>query len=244
MSLLTGFWQEYWTFPAAEGRVRRMTRAHRLARILTILRAGGGPHRAEDLAARLGVSPRTLYRDMDRLVAAGVPVEGTRGRGYHLADMVALPPVLLTADELEALQLGIAIVAQADDPDLRDAAERLADKIDAALPEEGVAAPEAWHLGSLPRPDAARVFALIGTLRSAIRGRQKLDLVYAARGDDDAPRRVRPLRLDHAGRIWTLLAWCESTGDFALFRVDLIARATPLPELFVEEEGKRARDYR
>lgn len=224
----------------ARGSLAAMRRADRLARIITVLRQAPGAVRAEDLAARLGVSSRTLYRDMDRLTAAGVPVEGRPGAGYRLAEVAALPPLTLAPDELEALQLGIAIVAEADDPGLRGAAERLAGKIDAALSLEPEAEGAAWRLEGAPRGDAARGFSLMGRLRSAIRGRQKLEIVYSG---EAGRRRVRPLRLDHAGRIWTLTTWDETRGDFAVLRVDLMERAEALPELFVDEPGKRLADF-
>lgn len=216
-----------------------MHRARRHAEILRILRRGGA-HRAEDMARELGVSVRTIYRDIARLGAAGVPVAGTPGTGYRLPDLVPLPPVTLTPDELEALQLGIAIVGEADDPGLRAAAERLADKIDAALPTETVAEADAWKFAAMPGADAARGFALTGTLRSAIRGRQKLRLILSG---DTRPRKVRPLRLQHMGRIWLLTVWCETRGKFDELRTDLIETAAPLPELFVDEPGKTLADF-
>ncbi|MEP6062753.1 MAG: HTH domain-containing protein, partial [Marinomonas sp.] len=103
-----------------------MSRSDRLFSILQILQ-DGALHTAGALAERLGVSQRTLYRDMDKLAASGVPVQGTRGTGYRLADLTALPPLMLTSPELEALNLGLAIAAQVADPDLKAAATRLAE---------------------------------------------------------------------------------------------------------------------
>ena len=218
-----------------------MSRTDRLFAIITILR-DGRLHRARDIAARLGVSVRSIYRDMDRLAAAGVPVEGARGTGYRVRDIVALPPLALTQGELEALNLGIAIVAESADPDLHAAARSLAGKIDAALPGETIAEADAWKFAVHPFADAARGLSHMATLRSAIQGRQKLELGY--RQGDGAVQRstVRPLRVDYFGRIWTLIAWCESSGDFRMFRVDLVETARPLPELFVDEPGKRLSD--
>ena len=111
-----------------------MRRTDRLFAIIGILR-DGRLHRAQDIATRLQVSVRTIYRDMDTLVASGVPVDGARGVGYRARDAITLPPLTLTAAELEALNLGLAIAAEVADPDLKSAAERLAGKIDAVLPE-------------------------------------------------------------------------------------------------------------
>ena len=220
-----------------------MSRSDRLFAILRILR-DGRLHRAGDIADRLGVSVRTLYRDMDRLVASGVPVEGARGEGYRLSDAVALPPLRLTPEELEALNLGIAIVAEAADPDIRAAALSLGDKIDAALPAAVVPEADLWKFAAYPFADAARGFAHLSPLRAAIRARQKLRLTYTGPGGIVTSRVIRPLLLEHWGRIWTLTAWCELREDFRVFRVDLIDTAEALPELFSDEPGKTLADYR
>ncbi|MFC3118000.1 helix-turn-helix transcriptional regulator [Jhaorihella thermophila] len=134
-----------------------MRRADRLHEIIRLLR-DGQVHRADGFARRLGVSVRTIYRDMERLARAGVPVEGARGVGYRLARRVVLPPLTLTGQEVDALNLGLAIVAEAPDPDLRAAALSLVDKLDAALPAETIAEAEAWKAEPDPLADAARGF--------------------------------------------------------------------------------------
>ena len=220
-----------------------MSRTDRLFQIIEILR-DGQLHLARDLAAQLGVSERTLYRDMDRLKASGVPVAGERGVGYQVQDVIALPPLTLTPEELEALNLGMAIVAEAADPGLKTAALSLAAKIDTVLPVQGIAEAEAWKYAFHPFADAARSFGHIATLRAAIRGHQKLQIQYLA-GDtsDTESRRIRPLSLDYWGRVWVLVAWCETRNAFQSFRVDLITTAAALPELFVDEPGKTLADY-
>ena len=220
-----------------------MSRPDRLHLLIDILR-DGALHRAEDLATRLEVSPRTLYRDIDRLVAAGVPVTGTRGQGYRIGDAISLPPLTLTPAELEALNLGMAIVGEAADPDLKAAALSLADKIDAALPEHTIAQGDAWITALTPFADAARGFAHMPTLRAAIRARQKLRLTVTDPDGTVRSQTLRPLKLDHWGRIWTLTGWSEDKASFTALRVDLIDSAEALPELFVDEPGKTLADYR
>ncbi|MCC7319353.1 MAG: HTH domain-containing protein [Rubellimicrobium sp.] len=211
-----------------------MNRDDRLARLIGILRDGRN-HRAEDLAALLGVTVRTLYRDMDRLRRAGVPLAGRRGKGYAASAAVTLPPLDLTMAELEALHLGLAVVGEGGDEGLRAAAGRLSARIDALLPEDrpGEAAVWGWSLAHFA--DGARAFALMPVIRTAIRARQKLRL----RGDDDAGARVvRPLSLDYWGRLWTVTVWCETSDSLAEFRLDRIAELGVLPQLFVDEPGK------
>ena len=93
----------------------RMTRSDRLIDLVQILR-DGRLHRGRDLAVRLGVSLRTIYRDMDTLVASGLPIEGERGIGYMMTAPITLPPLNLTLEELEALHLGLEVVGKAGDP--------------------------------------------------------------------------------------------------------------------------------
>lgn len=219
-----------------------MPRPDRLFDILRLLQ-DGALHRAEDLAARLQVSVRTIYRDMDRLTATGVPVRGSRGAGYALQDAICLPPLTLSAKELEALNLGLAIVARAADDELRAAADTLADRIDAVLPAQGMAAAEAWKSALNPFADPTRNLTHLSLLRPAISARQKVALTYTAEDGTVARRVVRPLHLEYRGRVWALTAWCEGRDRFELFRLDLIESAEALPELFVDEPGKRLIDY-
>ena len=219
-----------------------MRRTDRLFDIIQILR-DGKLHRAQDIADRFDVSVRTIYRDMDTLIASGVPVQGERGVGYIITHAITLPPLTLTAAELEALNLGMAIVGEAADPDLKAAALSLADKIDAVLPTQTIAEADAWKFAVYPFADAARGFAHMPTLRAAIRARQKLRLTYTSKDQIVTQRTVRPLHMEYWGRVWTLTAWCELRAGFRVFRVDLIETAEALPELFVDEPGKRLSDY-
>ena len=92
-----------------------MRRTDRLFELIQILR-DGRLHRASDMAARLEVSVRTIWRDMATLMQSGLPIEDERGVGYMLRAPITLPPMVLTADELEALRLGTRLVADGADP--------------------------------------------------------------------------------------------------------------------------------
>ena len=219
-----------------------MRRTDRLFDIIQILR-DGRLHRAQDMADTLEVSVRTIYRDMDTLVASGVPVQGERGVGYMITEAISLPPLTLTVEELEALNLGMAIVGEAADDDLKSAARTLAEKIDAVLPERTIADADKWKFAVYPFADAVRGFAQMPTLRAAIRARQKLRLTYHSKGDRITSRTIRPLHMEYWGRVWTLTAWCELRHAFRVFRVDLIQSAEALPEMFVDEPGKRLEDF-
>lgn len=197
-------------------------------------------HTAQSLAARTGVSVRTLYRDMETLAASGIPITGTRGTGYHLTQTITLPPISLTEAELEALNLGLAIASELADPDLTSAAASLADKLDAALPQTAQA--EAWNFAATPFADTARGLAQMPLIRAATKAQQKLRITYTAPDGTVTLRTIRPLKIEYYARIWTLTAWCEMSRAHAVFRLDLINTAEALPALFTHEAGKTLAD--
>lgn len=215
-----------------------MRRADRLMQLVTLLR-DGRLHRAGDLARAVGVSLRTIYRDMDTLAASGVPIAGERGVGYRVTAAITLPPLNLTTAELEALHIGLAGLGEAADPDLSGAARSLAAKIDAVLPEDRPSAAAQNNFAIYPFADAARGFQYLPKIRQAIRARQKLALTLG--GPETT---IRPLALDYWGRLWTCVAWDEGRRDFTEFRVDQVTGLRLLPSLFVAEAGKRIEDYR
>jgi predicted DNA-binding transcriptional regulator YafY len=214
-----------------------MRRADRLMQLVQILR-DGRLHRAQDLAAAVGVSLRSIYRDMDTLAASGVPISGERGVGYHVTAAITLPPLNLTLTEVEALHLGLSAVGEAEDSDLAQAARQLLAKLDAVMPENPASAP-VHGFAIYPFADAARGFQHLPRLRQAVRTRQKLELTL-----QDEDRTVRPLQLDYWGRLWTCVVWCEKRRDFDVIRVDQITALRVLPSLFVAEAGKSLNDYK
>lgn len=215
-----------------------MKRADRLYRLMERLK-DGARHRAEDLARDMGVSVRTIYRDMDTLIDSGVPVIGERGLGYAALEAITLPPINLTEAELEALHLGLAVVGQTSEAELAEAARALSAKIDALLPEDR-AAPAQFGFAAYPFEEAARGFRHMPAFRAAVRARQKLRITMT----DGTQHLLRPLELRYWGRIWTCVGWSETTDAFASFRIDQIDNLTPVAGLFVDEPGKRLRDYR
>lgn len=198
----------------------------------------GDHHRAADLAAHLGVSERTIYRDMDTLVASGLPILGERGVGYRITAEVTLPALNLTFAELEALHLGLNAVGERADSDLSAAARSLSAKLDAVMPEDAHAAPAGFGFATYPFADAAKGFQHLAPLRQALRARQKVRLSLGG-----TSRVLRPLRLDYWGRLWTCLGWDETLGSFKEVRLDQVTELTLLPQLFVDEPGKRLADY-
>lgn len=217
-----------------------MRRADRLFAILQSLR-GGRLRTAQQLADELEVSVRTVYRDLADLQAQGVPVDGERGMGYLLRDGFFLPPLALSAIELEALTWGVAMVRAHADESLARAAEELEIKLRAATPTRGITIPTtaAAYGFRLTAADRQRLKAA----REAIATREKLMLDYADAAGATSERVVRPLELQHWGAVWTLTGWCELRGDFRAFRIDRIRHLTRTGTHFRPEPGKRIEDY-
>lgn len=202
----------------------------------------GRVHRAEDLARDLGVSARTLYRDMQTLVRSGVPVAGARGVGYQMTAAITLPPMNLTMAELEALHLGLAVMTEADDPALQSAARSLAGKIDEALPEGRISSTTSWGLAVFPFADTASGIRYMPQVRSAIRSRKKLRLRYEELDGTVSETVVRPLKLDYWGRVWTCTVWCERSEALRTMRLDRISELTELSAAFRQNADMRRRD--
>lgn len=212
-----------------------MSRRERLAQLMDALEADA-PQRAEDLALAFGVTPRTIYRDMDALRAAGVEITGTRGQGYRARHPLTLPPVSLSEIELEALFLGLAAVAQLEDPDLTAAAQSLTDRIDALLPQDRARPTDLLAASDVAPPKTN--LRHLAAFRAALRARQMLDVSLGTE------RHVlRPLKLEHWGRLWRFIGWSDTTGTFVAAPLDALTDLRPRPELFVEEVGRRLEDY-
>ncbi len=214
-----------------------MRRADRLMTLVQILR-DGALHRAGDLAEAVGVSLRTIYRDMETLAASGVPIEGERGVGYHVTAAITLPPLNLTMTELEALHMGLMAVEGGADTELALSAKSLTQKLDAVMPEDRNRAPASVGFAVYPFADAAKGFQLLPQIRQALRTRQKLSITHK-----DVDRTVRPLQLDYWGRLWTCVVWCETKRGFDDIRVDQITALRVLPSLFVDEPEKSLSAY-
>ena len=189
------------------------------------------------------MTKRTIYRDMDTLMASGLPVEGERGLGYMMTAPITLPPLNLTLEELEALHLGLAVVERAADPAMQKAALSLSGKVDAVLPEDRAAPADGWGFAVYPFAEAARGFVHMAPLRAAIRSRRKVRLTYRDEKGETTERLVRPLQTEYWGRVWTLTGWCELRSDFRVFRIDRIDTLDATFETFEDEPGKTLSDY-
>lgn len=210
-----------------------MRRGDRLFQLL--LELGRGRVRtARQLGERLGVSERTVYRDIADLAAQGTPVEGAAGVGYSLRAGYQVPPMMFEREELEALALGAAWVSAYGDDDLRHAADRVLNKIDAVLPQRLRPSLKADGMEVLAFSHDPRTRRALTAARHALRDRRKLSALYVDLKEQETRRLLWPLGLYYWGRVWTLAAWCELRQGYRSFRIDrflsLEELPTPIPE--------------
>ena len=219
-----------------------MRRADRLFQIVQLLR-----HRrlttAAQLAERLEVSERTIYRDVADLIRSGVPIEGEAGVGYRMGKDFELPPLMFNVAEIQALVLGARMVDSWSDDELRGAVRAALDKIEAVLPEAERARMKSTALYSLSFDVPERMRTFMQVVRHATDDRSILTLRYQDRDGETSERRVRPLALYFWGKTWTLAAWCELRNDYRNFRLDRIENATALDETFELTPPVTLEDY-
>ena len=219
-----------------------MRRADRLFQIVQHLR-GRRLTTAAQLARRLQVSERTIYRDIRDLSLSGVPVEGEAGVGYRLSKGFDLPPIMFTLDEVEAMVTGARMVEAWGGPALAAHARSALDKIALALPparREEITRSRLFAPGFHIRSEAA---ATLETARQAILQSRKLRIEYVDGNQSISSRTIRPMAVYFWGTTWTLAAWCESRNDFRNFRLDRMGAVEILAENFQETEGRTLEDF-
>ncbi len=214
-----------------------MRRTERLFQIIQILRSTRSPITGRELAEELEISLSTLYRDMAELHAQRIPITGEAGVGYILDDGYDMPPLMLTADELEAAALGAAWVASEADPSLSRAARDLVAKLSEAIPAE--LRPVVLDSSSKPIQTRANVKERFDSalLRRAIRERYRLQVIYADRDGQVTDRFVWPLLIAYLDRTRYLVAWCETKQGYRHFKTDRVQKLKVLGDKY---PGRRA----
>ncbi len=218
-----------------------MNRTDRLLAIVLELQ-GKGRQRAEDLAATFETSKRTIYRDIQALGQAGVPLMSTPGRGYALMEGYFLPPLSFSTDEATMLLLGSGVIRQHFDAQYRAAAESASRKIVGVLPEklrvEVQSIQESIHFVESGIQAKMQEQAKLQQLRRAILQRTRVRFHYHRRqgapaepGPDE--RETDPYALVHLGGIWYLTAYCHLRRDIRHFRLDRMDDLTLLTTSFL-----------
>lgn len=217
-----------------------MRKLDRLFEIVQLLR-GKRLRTAKYIAEKLEISVRTVYRDINSLVASGVPIEGERGVGYVIFQSLEIPPLKFTELEYKALEFGIKMVGALADENLFSAANEAFIKIKDAL---------STNVSEKIDPIAYIYFQIdeetrknIGILRDGIKGNFKTQITYSNEGGKITERLIRPLGIECWGKIWTITSWCELRDDFRVFRIDRIRNCNITKNLFKSEKGQTYQDY-
>lgn len=202
-----------------------MSRSERLLALLQVLRRYRQPVSGGTLAGELGISLRTLYRDIASLQAQGADIEGEAGIGYVLRPGYMLPPLMFTRDEIEALMLGFRFVTQRTDEDLAKAAREALAKINSVLPED--LRREMADIGLLVGPGPALPVQRVdlALLRLALRMERPLDIGYRDNNGAVSHRTIWPCALGYFDGVRVLIAWCTLRQDFRHFRTDRLEKA-------------------
>jgi predicted DNA-binding transcriptional regulator YafY len=221
-----------------------MNRTDRLLAIVLELQAAGR-RRAEDLAATFEVGKRTIYRDIQALCEAGVPVISTPGQGYSLLEGYFLPPLRFTPDEALLLLLGADVMAQSFDAEYRAAAHAASRKIAGALPERLRAEVRSLQesirfvADGGVRPEQVE---LLRQLRRAIVGGHSVRFRYYARRSHDgggahSARSADPYALVHVMGAWHMTGYCHLRQDLRNFRVERMDQLVVMPQTFTRPPG-------
>ncbi len=209
-----------------------MSRTERLLELLQILRQHRYPVTGPTLAAELGISLRSVYRDIATLQAQGARIDGAAGLGYLLKPGYMLPPLMFSPEEIEALVLGMRWVADKTDNKLAEAARAALGKIASVLPHE---LREQLHASALligPSEKNPTSNVDLTAIRQAIRKEHKLNISYKDLKENETQRIIWPLALGFFDRLRVIVAWCELRQGFRHFRTDRIISLYPTEEFF------------
>lgn len=184
---------------------------------------------AAELAAELGVTDRSVRRDVQRLRALGYPVRALPGSGggYRLGAGTRLPPLLLDDDETIATAVSLRLASGGTVAGAGEAALRALAKLDQVMPPRLRSEVRAVHgatetlVGTGTEIDAELLVTLARACRDAVRVR----FHYAGRGGAEGERTVEPVRMVATSRRWYLMAWDVGREDWRTFRLDRMRRA-------------------
>lgn len=220
-----------------------MSRSERLLDLLQILRRHRQPVSGQTLAAQLGISLRTVYRDIVTLQGQGAAITGEAGIGYVLRPGFTLPPLMFSLEEIEALVLGSRWVAGRADDRLALAARDALAKIAAVLPADLRDGVENTPLLVGPGNQQS-VAADMSVIRDAIRGERKLSLHYQDGKSGFSERVIWPFVVGFFDDAQIVAAWCELRQDFRHFRIDRIRSLTVSDVRYPRRRAALLREWR
>lgn len=210
-----------------------MKRLHRLTAVLTILQSKKWVTAAQ-IAERFGVTERTVYRDIRALEEAGVPLISEAGRGYQILEGYALPPVMFTEKEVNAIITVGKLVGKNSDASLAEDYESALTKLKAILrasQKEKAELLEERMSPSMVRERDAFSSKHLTEIQKAVTNFQALRISYLSLSKEELTQRViEPQALYFTEKNWILVAWCRLRNDLRDFRLDRIQSLWPLSE--------------
>lgn len=204
-----------------------MNRTERLLDLLQVLRRHRLPVSGQILAQAVGISIRTLYRDIATLQAQGADIRGEPGVGYLLRPGFMLPPLMFSPDELEALVVGFKWTSIYADRQMAEAASDALAKISAVLPDNLRYELENTTLLVGPRIVEDVEAISYQAMRSSIRQQTKAEIEYRSPAGKTSVRTIWPFALGFFPHTRVLVAWCEQQNDFRHFTTANITRFQP-----------------
>lgn len=220
-----------------------VTRSERLLNLLQRLRSARAAVSGVALAQELGVSIRTLYRDIASLQSLGAGIDGEPGVGYILRGGLLLPPIIFTEEEIEALVLGSRWVQKCADPKLVRAAGDLLAKVAAVLPANLREEIESPTLRVGPRKLLPKEAIDPAALRNAIRTECKVRMTYADAKGRNSCRVIWPFALGYFEEARVLVGWCETRKAFRHFRTDRILQIVELGQKYPRRRNALLREW-
>ncbi|MEW7278457.1 YafY family protein [Aquimarina sp. 2201CG1-2-11] len=209
-----------------------MKRLHRLTAILVKLQSGK-VIQASELAIKFEVSVRTIYRDMQALTEAGVPVGAEAGTGYYLVDGYTLPPVMFTEKEANALLTAAKIIKTNNDQSLINEYQEAVDKVIAVLRGNQKKKLEILDQRVFTfRHDGLNASTSLSVIQQSITNFRVLKIEYATASKKYSERLIEPLGVYFTNNTWIMIAYCQLRKDYREFRTDRIINLIETHEFF------------
>lgn len=226
-----------------------MNRFDRVSAILILLQTKRWVT-ANEISERFDVSKRTIYRDLQTLQEAGIPIGAEAGKGYFIVEGFHLPPVMFTPDEASSLILAGKLIEKMADQSIGLGYKSALDKIRAILPEKekiylekldkGI---EVFYNSSLISTDLAS--NILSEIQRALANKQVIRIDYHSLHRDETitNRNIEPIVLCFYSMHWHLIAYCRLRGEFRDFRVDRTKKVESTNEIAPKREIQNARQF-
>lgn len=220
-----------------------MSRSHRLFDLMQVLRRHRRTVSGQVLARELGVSLRTIRRDVATLQGMGADIDGEPGVGYLLQPGSVLPPLSFTEEEIQALMIGAQWVSRQTDDSLAMAVKNALAKIYAVLPPDmrPVLDDDTVYVGHLAK---APMPLDLSEIRRALREQRKVSITLSAKHEVAAEQVIWPIMLGFIDGQRYIAAWCELDDVFRVIGMDSIAGAQVLADRYTRNRRQLVKEWR